>query len=231
VDSLIFHSGYADIRLERYLFTEQAFAYFKWVLKMGGVFATYNYFRQEWAIERKDWGRIAPTTIINEIGTPRFATDDWPFLYLRDRLIPNLSIRPMIVLGLLGVAMVYLFLPKGRGRIRLDGRMFFLGAASMLLETKEVVQLALLFGSTWDHQLFGVLCCAHFSPTGEPVCSEGTVGAALVALYGLLSPLAPASSYRSIYFSAAASCCATSFLACSRLDRCFCRGDLRPVLP
>ena len=112
MDSLILHSGYADIRLESYLFTEQAFAYFKWVLKMGGVFATYNYFRQEWAIERKDWERIAPTTIINEIGTPRFATDDWPFLYLRDRLIPNLSIRPMIVLGLLGVAMVYLFLPK-----------------------------------------------------------------------------------------------------------------------
>ena len=27
--------------------------------------------------------------------------------------------------------------------------MFFLGAAFMLLETKAVVQLALLFGSTW----------------------------------------------------------------------------------
>jgi hypothetical protein len=45
--------------------------------------------------------------------------------------------------------MVYLFLPKGRRRLRLDGRMFFLGAAFMLLETKAVVQLALLFGSTW----------------------------------------------------------------------------------
>ena len=33
--------------------------------------------------------------------------------------------------------------------MRLDGRMFFLGAAFMLLETKAVVQLALLFGSTW----------------------------------------------------------------------------------
>ena len=55
----------------------------------------------------------------------------------------------MIVLGILGVAMVYLFLPKGRGRMWIDGRMFFLGAAFMLLETKAVVQLALLFGSTW----------------------------------------------------------------------------------
>src|SRR5437763_6015129 len=53
----------------------------------------------------------------------------------------------MIVLGMLLVGMVYLFMP--RVRIRFDGRMFFLGAAFMLLETKAVVQLALLFGSTW----------------------------------------------------------------------------------
>ena len=43
--------------------------------------------------------------------------------------------------------MVYLFLPKGR--ITVDNRMFFLGAAFMLLEAKAVVQMALLFGSTW----------------------------------------------------------------------------------
>src|SRR5262252_9256534 len=53
----------------------------------------------------------------------------------------------MIILGFLGVGMVYLFLPKGR--IGFDGQMFFLGAAFMLLETKAVVQMALLFGSSW----------------------------------------------------------------------------------
>ena len=31
----------------------------------------------------------------------------------------------------------------------MGGRMFFLGAAFMLLETKAIVHLALLFGSTW----------------------------------------------------------------------------------
>ena len=36
-----------------------------------------------------------------------------------------------------------------KGRLRLNSRMFFLGAAFMLLETKAVVQMALLFGSTW----------------------------------------------------------------------------------
>src|SRR6516164_937595 len=70
-----------------------------------------------------------------------------PFFYLRGKLIPDLTKRSMVMLGLLGVGMVYLFLP--RGRIAINGRMFFLGAAFMLLETRAVVQMALLFGSTW----------------------------------------------------------------------------------
>jgi len=100
-------------------------------------------------MEQKHWQQIAPTTIVHDAEIPRFATDDWPFLYVRDKLIPQLSIRSMVVLGLLGVAMVYFFLPKEGGRMWIDSRMFFLGAAFMLLETKAVVQLALLFGSTW----------------------------------------------------------------------------------
>jgi len=82
-------------------------------------------------------------------GSLHTATDDWPFLYLQGKLLPRLSIRSMIMLGALGIAMVYLFLPKGSGRLQVQGRMFFLGAGFMLLETKAVVQLALLFGSTW----------------------------------------------------------------------------------
>ena len=34
-------------------------------------------------------------------------------------------------------------------RARPNGRMFFLGAGFMLLETKGVVHMALLFGATW----------------------------------------------------------------------------------
>lgn len=230
VDSLILHSGYSNIRLESFLFTREALSDVRRVLKPGGTFVTYNYFRQGWVVERvaamaqdvfgckpmvlnlpyrekvvsssqvgfamvmggcnpgianafatrgnfwlnrlppknlerngfsltpqeagrADWQRIGPAAITHDAGPPRFATDDWPFLYLQDRLLPNLSIRSMILLGLLGIGMVFLFLPKGQAKERrplaLDGRMFFLGAAFMLLETKAVVQLALLFGSTW----------------------------------------------------------------------------------
>ena len=90
--------------------------------------------------------RIAPTAVDYGGGTLA-ASDDWPFLYLHGRLIPDFTIRSMLLLGVLGLGMVYLFLPKGR--IALDSRMFFLGAAFMLLETRAVTQTALLFGSTW----------------------------------------------------------------------------------
>ena len=52
VDSLILHSGYANIRLESYLFTEQALADIRQILKPGGIFVTYNFFRQGWIVER-----------------------------------------------------------------------------------------------------------------------------------------------------------------------------------
>jgi SAM-dependent methyltransferase len=52
VDSLILHSGYANIRLESYLFTQHAFADVKRVLKPDGIFVMYNYLRQGWIVER-----------------------------------------------------------------------------------------------------------------------------------------------------------------------------------
>src|SRR5205814_496247 len=52
VYSLILHSGYANIRLESYLFTQQAFDDIRRALKPGGTFVTYNFFRQGWIVER-----------------------------------------------------------------------------------------------------------------------------------------------------------------------------------
>src|SRR5262249_40326692 len=52
VDSLMLHSSYANIRLESYLFTEQALADIRQTLKPGGIFVTYNFFRQGWVVER-----------------------------------------------------------------------------------------------------------------------------------------------------------------------------------
>ena len=100
--------------------------------------------------ERAAWQRISPTSLPSESDGIRGASDDWPFLYLRDRLIPNLSLRLMIELGLIGAVTAWLFLPKeARGLSRFDWRMFFVGAGFMLLESHAVAELAPICGSTW----------------------------------------------------------------------------------
>ena len=52
VDSLVLHSGYSSLRLESFLFTEEAFRDIRKLLKPGGVFAMYNYYRQGWVVAR-----------------------------------------------------------------------------------------------------------------------------------------------------------------------------------
>jgi spermidine synthase len=82
---------------------------------------------------------------VSRIG--RVPTDDWPFLYLRRPWIPALNLRGIAIVGVLSLAILFLFAPVRR--IRPNGQMFFLGAGFMLLETKGVVHMALLFGGTW----------------------------------------------------------------------------------
>ena len=52
VDSLALHSSYSSVRLESFLFTEEAFRDIKAKLKPGGVFAMYNFYRQGWVVGR-----------------------------------------------------------------------------------------------------------------------------------------------------------------------------------
>ena len=77
------------------------------------------------------------------------ATDSWPFLYLKTRTIP-VSILIVLVTFLIGSRRLLRYtigLPWGVNRQY--AQMFFLGAGFLLLETKSVTQLSLLFGSTW----------------------------------------------------------------------------------
>ena len=137
--------------------------------------------------------------------------DNWPFLYLRQPVLPELTLRGMIVMGAVALALVLLATPtricpaavaarraalltektlsanpvdcaslSAEARQPLPSvrtevaarrpaivapsfykwqaprsgflnrmQMFFLGAGFMLIETKAVVQMALLFGGTW----------------------------------------------------------------------------------
>jgi hypothetical protein len=80
---------------------------------------------------------------------PLLVTDSWPFLYLTDRSIPG----AVLVTSALFLLMVWMALRKAGclawKRSLPHLHFFFLGAGFLLLETKAVTQLALLFGATW----------------------------------------------------------------------------------
>ena len=73
------------------------------------------------------------------------ATDDYPFLYLQERGIPGFY---FVTLGLILVASVAFtrWASGPLGQMRSYADLFFMGVAFLLLETKAVVQFALLFG-------------------------------------------------------------------------------------
>jgi len=80
----------------------------------------------------------------------RIPTDDWPFLYLRPDSIPWTYITVFLLVGLSAAWSVRgVFGESLFSRGRFDPQMFLLGAAFLLLETRAVTQLSLLFGSTW----------------------------------------------------------------------------------
>jgi hypothetical protein len=97
----------------------------------------------------------APT--VRDVPVP--ADDDHPFLYLRTPSIPQLyliAIASILLASLIVIRVATGPLAQMRGYLDL----FFMGAAFMLLETKNVVQFALLFGTTWFVNalvFFGVL--------------------------------------------------------------------------
>jgi SAM-dependent methyltransferase len=89
-------------------------------------------------------------------GTPQPVSDDQPLPYLESRSVPTLYVGSGLLVLALSVGAVASITLVGRsdkaGALREMGGyadLFFMGAAFMLLETKSVVQFALLFGTTW----------------------------------------------------------------------------------
>ncbi|HEX8524979.1 MAG TPA: hypothetical protein VF669_22200 [Tepidisphaeraceae bacterium] len=103
------------------------------------------------------WRLISPSKVETEGSSVIMPEDNWPFLYLREKTIPkNPGLVGMGVIGGLSLVILMVFTwpvwfsrDPNRSRRRFNLQMFFLGAGFMLLETKGVVHMALLFGSTW----------------------------------------------------------------------------------
>lgn len=91
--------------------------------------------------------------IPNNLGGQNLPTDDWPYLYLLDRKIPSHYLKAIAIL--LAISIIAIFVLSPKNIFNRSGLNFFsLGAAFLLLETKSVTTLSLLFGSTWLVNVF-----------------------------------------------------------------------------
>jgi SAM-dependent methyltransferase len=77
-------------------------------------------------------------------------TDDWPFLYLA---VQPLGLFVYALMLFVAVVVPVLLMVFSKADVKISkpdwGVMFFLGLGFMLMETKSITQLSLLFGATW----------------------------------------------------------------------------------
>ena len=236
IDSLRLQSGFASVRLESYMFTEESFRAVRERLAPNGVLVVYNYFRERWLVDRlansmaaafqseprvhvhqehgylgvmmigpglsrvSNWPEVpnrveaynhpevvSPGVMLQRDASVNPATDNWPFLYMRYPHIPGHYLAALaLVLVVSAVAVGFVFrlsrpasasatpvaatVGGGGGgaavasfgtsgaasapafaapRAGFPWHFFFLGVGFMLLQTKSIIQFALLWGSTW----------------------------------------------------------------------------------
>ena len=80
---------------------------------------------------------------------PPPSTDNWPFLYMERPHLPTMYWLVMgifVACGLLAVAATG---QLRRQSLRMHAPFLFMGAAFFLLETRSLIEFALLFGATW----------------------------------------------------------------------------------
>ena len=95
--------------------------------------------------------RATQAAAVRAAATVDIPTDDWPYLYLENRRISSFywSVAGMFLL--IAVVMIAFLAPEMRRRAsqHFDAEMFLFGVAFLLLETKLVTQMSLLWGATW----------------------------------------------------------------------------------
>ncbi len=191
-DSLTVLAGQSSLRLENYLFTVEAMRAARQHLRPGGTFSMYNYYepqllaryagmltsvyggppcvelgqvlgqRQQAVLTIGADGQPHACPTSWRIGAaPEPATDDHPFPYLSGRSIPPFYQVTLVLVLAVSLLVTRIAAGSLQGISRyLD--LWCMGAAFLLLETKNVVQFALLFGTTWfvNAAVFaGILLC------------------------------------------------------------------------
>jgi spermidine synthase len=194
LDSHTQFSDLGNMRIDNYVYTEEAFAEAKRLLKPDGLLVVKFEVRPPWewigqrfyrilegrfghpplvsfvpqvrnmasatvfltSHDSTLWQRAQRPDLQARLAPPLFplptrasiplTTDDWPYIYQRDRAIP----RPFLTVSLILMGIAVLM---ARPVLRLDQpgswQFFFLGAGFLLLETQMISRLALYFGTTW----------------------------------------------------------------------------------
>ena len=164
IDSLTLQSSFSGVRLESYMFTEEAFRAVRHRLAPNGLLVVYNYFRERWLVDRlanisatafgeprvhvhearaylgvlmsgsrlsmlasDPWIPVritaygqshapSPARIHRRDATIEPTSDDWPFLYLRDRHIPQHYLSALGLILAVSAFAVLLVLRRQPGR-------------------------------------------------------------------------------------------------------------------
>lgn len=178
-DSLTLVQGASSVRLESYLFTEEAFRSARDRLKPEGAFSMYNYYREDWLVGRLSqtaeaaFGHAPCVDVIGgglhqavvtvgraaedqhcETGPEAVAEMAEPVSDDRPFLyLRDGSFPPLYAVTLLLIIAASLLAVRMAagpyGRMRPYRDLFLLGVAFLLLETKSITSFALLFGTTW----------------------------------------------------------------------------------
>ena len=117
------------------------------------------------------------------------ATDDWPFLYLHTRHVPRHYLGTLALILVVSALAVFWALRGQAGAWTWE--FFFLGAGFMLLETKAIIQFALLWGSTWVVASLAIAAVltmalvANFVVSRVEIRRPWLVGGVLIALLAL----------------------------------------------
>jgi len=172
LDSMTRLSALSNVRLDNFIYTRECFDAAHRHLAADGGMAVYFGTAVDYIDARlrtllaQATGR-PPAVIAHNFGSfnqlylagPAFAhlsappvaatnvpSDDWPYLYLRSRAITPFYAGIVAVIALVALFSVF---AAGGGVKSFDGPLFFFGVAFLLLETKSVTEMNLVWGATW----------------------------------------------------------------------------------
>ena len=220
LDSQALLSGMSAVRLDNFVYTEESFRAARNALKPTGSIVLYHMSGYEYigarlyqllgrafganprVIKEDDYlfnhtfiaGAGARGTDSTKSGdvlkmSIELSTDDWPFPYLLKRGLPQHYVAALVAILLVSVLLVGL--SAGTAVLRAPNwSMFLVGIGFLLLETKGITAMSLLFGSTWTVNvavIASILCVALIGAVLTARQRAPSVTTCLIALTILLA--------------------------------------------